>query len=154
MGNEKIDLLRFIGLAMIIFAHVNPPSILLQLRTFDVPLMIIVSAMSFSLGYKDEPYIQYLWKRIKRLVFHVWIFLTGYFLTILIFSPSAKVLNFKTLFDSYFFFGGIGYVWIIRIFILLALTIVFIQVWLIQNMLMSKVQNKTVQKNLKILFTG
>lgn len=121
MRNERIDLLRFIGLAMIIFAHVDPPSILFQLRNFDVPLMVLVSGMSFGFGYKNEPYIQYLWKRIKRLVFPVWIFLTLYFWAILLFRPAGQSLNFKTLFDSYFFIDGIGYVWIIRVFLLVAL---------------------------------
>lgn len=121
MRNEKIDLLRFIGLAMIILAHVDPPSILFQLRNFDVPLMVLVSGMSFGFGYRNEPYFQYLWKRIKRLVFPVWIFLTAYFSAILVFSPSVETLNFDTLFNSYFFIDGIGYVWIIRVFLLVAL---------------------------------
>lgn len=30
----------------------------------------------------------------------------------------------------------------------------FIQVWFVQNILMPKFRNKTVQKNLKVLFTG
>lgn len=121
MRNEKIDLLRFIGLSMIIFAHVDPPSILFQLRNFDVPLMVLVSGMSFSFGYRNESYVHYLWKRIKRLVFPVWIFLTFYFGAILLLRPSVQLLNLKTLVDSYFFIEGIGYVWIIRVFLLVAL---------------------------------
>lgn len=121
MRNERIDLLRFIGLSMIIFAHVDPPSILFQLRNFDVPLMVLVSGMSFGFGYRNESYVRYLWKRIKRLVFPVWIFLTFYFGAILLLRPSVQLLNFKTLIDSYFFIEGIGYVWVIRVFLLVAL---------------------------------
>ncbi|HUH66764.1 MAG TPA: hypothetical protein VLZ07_10065, partial [Syntrophales bacterium] len=61
MRDEKIDILRFIGLAMVILSHVRPqPSIILQLRNFDVPLLVWVSAASFGLSYKDEPYKSYI----------------------------------------------------------------------------------------------
>ncbi|SFK21637.1 hypothetical protein SAMN04488079_106193 [Methylophaga sulfidovorans] len=50
MRDHRIDLLRFIGLSMIIFAHVGPPSILFQLRNFDVPLMVLISGMSYCSG--------------------------------------------------------------------------------------------------------
>lgn len=121
MRNEKIDLLRFIGLIMIIFAHVGYSGFFMQIRNFDVPLMVVVSGMSFSIGYKNESYIQYLWKRVKRLLFPVWIFLTIYFSTLLLVLPSAEALNPRTILRSYFLLDGIGYVWIIRVFILVAL---------------------------------
>lgn len=146
MRNEKIDLLRFIGLSMIIFAHVDPPSILFQLRNFDVPLMVLVSGMSFGFGYKNESYVHYLWKRIKRLVFPVWIFLTFYFGAILLLRPSIQLLNLKTLVDSYFFVEGIGYVWIIRVFLLVAL--VSPPIYFINNKV------KSDSKYLLILFTA
>ncbi len=103
MRNEKIDLLRFIGLIMIIFAHVGYSGFFMQIRNFDVPLMVVVSGMSFSIGYKNESYIQYLWKRVKRLLFPVWIFLTIYFSTLLLVLPSAEALNLRTILRSYYF---------------------------------------------------
>ncbi|MEE9346100.1 MAG: acyltransferase [Methylococcales bacterium] len=126
MRNQQIDLLRFIGLAMIILAHVEPPNIIFQLRNFDVPLMVLVSGMSFGLAFKRESYLQYVWKRIKRLIFPVWIFLTVYFFILFVFKSSLEDLSYHTIFDSYFFIDGIGYVWIIRVFILVALVAPFI----------------------------
>ena len=109
---------------MIILAHVGPPGIIFQLRNFDVPLMVIVSGMSFGLAFKGEQYSQYVWKRIKRLVFPVWIFLSIYFL--FLFALQADDLNFRMVLSSYFLIGGIGYVWIIRVFLLVALLAPFI----------------------------
>ena len=130
MRDDRIDILRFIGLAMIIFAHVDPPELLFQLRNFDVPLMVLVSAMSFGLSYKSsESYSSYVWKRIKRLVFPVWIFLTGYFIALLVFNPGSDELEPSTLINTYTLLHGIGYVWIIRVFLLVALASPFIFSW-------------------------
>ena len=130
MRDHKIDLLRFIGLAMIILAHVGPPKILFQLRNFDVPLMVMVSGMSFGLTFREnENYLQYVWRRVKRLLFPVWIFLTIYFFFLYTFRPSVinlQELHFETVLTSYFLIWGIGYVWIIRVFLLVALVAPFI----------------------------
>jgi fucose 4-O-acetylase-like acetyltransferase len=128
--DDRIDILRFIGLSMIILAHVDPPGLLFQLRNFDVPLMILISAMSFGLSYKtNEPYSSYVWKRIKRLVFPVWVFLSVYFLIIYIFNPGSDELDFTTILTSYALLEGIGYVWIIRVFLLVALISPLLFTW-------------------------
>ncbi|MBD1866778.1 acyltransferase [Cyanobacteria bacterium FACHB-471] len=119
MRNEKIDFLRFIGLSMIILAHVKPPEILFQLRNFDVPLMVIVSGMSFGLVFREEPYLHYVWKRVKRLVFPVWIFLTLYLGACWAFDIPVANLSFIA--KSYLLVGGIEYLWIIRVFLFIAL---------------------------------
>ena len=124
MRDEKIDILRFIGLAMVILSHVRPqPSIILQLRNFDVPLLVWVSAASFGLSYKDEPYKSYIWKRTKRLLFPTWIFLTTYFLLMLATGYPTVLPDMKTITTSYLLLTGIGfgYVWIIRVFLLVAI---------------------------------
>lgn len=120
--DHNIDLLRFVGLSLIILAHVTPPSIVLNLRCFDVPLMVFVSGLTcyqkdiqFSWGYLSH--------RFARLVFPVWIFLTVYFLMIY----AAKFvgldfgLTFKQVYESYLLMDGIGFVWIIRVLLLIAL---------------------------------
>lgn len=123
MRDERIDLLRFIGLSMIILAHVKIPDIVFQIRNFDVPLMVLISGMSFMLTYKkSSSYGNYFFKRIKRLVIPVWIFLTFYFLAMYIFdNPSSKLPDIKTMLESYLLLGGIGYVWIIRVFLIVAI---------------------------------
>lgn len=57
IANEKlnrrsdIDFLRALGFLLIVLAHVgNAPVAIMQLRNFDVVLMVIVMGMSFSLG--------------------------------------------------------------------------------------------------------
>lgn len=57
--DDTVDVLRFIGLAMIILAHVDSPSVLFQLRNFDVPLIVLISSMLFGLSYKNNtPHIK------------------------------------------------------------------------------------------------
>ena len=124
--DERIDLLRFIGLAMVILAHVYPPMWLAQLRNFDVPLMVLVSALSFSASVKQESYGQYVWARIKRLVFPVWLFLTLYFAVQWAFAYPQALPDLQKILRSYSMIDGIGYVWVIRVFLLVALVAPFI----------------------------
>ncbi|WGY48434.1 acyltransferase family protein [Vibrio sp. ABG19] len=109
--NFKIDFLRGIGILLIIFAHIDPPDFLFQLRNFDVPMMIFLSGVSFSLSYKSIPYVGYVVKRIFRLVFPTWLFLTLLFL----FSFDKSYVNIENVLKSYSLISGIGYVWFIRI---------------------------------------
>jgi len=118
--DQGVDLLRCVGLVMVVLAHVGPPAWLAQLRNFDVPLMVLVSGVSFGLSSRGEPYANYLGKRINRLVVPVWIFLTGYFLVWWAFGSAAKAPSADMVISSYLLLGGISYVWIIRVFLLVA----------------------------------
>ncbi|HGS5729852.1 TPA: acyltransferase [Vibrio cholerae] len=109
--NFKIDLLRSVGLLLIILAHVLPPEIIFRIRSFDVPLMIFISGVSFTLSYKHIPYFAYLYKRILRLLCPVWIFLTVFF----IIYHERSYSTFDNILKSYTLISGIGYVWFIRI---------------------------------------
>ncbi|SCX94311.1 Fucose 4-O-acetylase [Nonlabens sp. Hel1_33_55] len=127
MRNNSIDLLRFLGLMMVILAHTSTPTFFLQIRNFDVPLIVLISGISFKLSYKNDiTYLSYVWKRIKRLVFPVWIFLTLFFLVFEIFLPG-KISN-REIVTSYAFLSGIGYVWIIRVFLMVALIAPFLYI--------------------------
>lgn len=121
MRYEKLDLLRFIGLSMIILAHSSPGLVIFQLRNFDVPLMVLLSGAVFGLSYKDEKYFSYVWKRFKRLVLPVWIFLTVYFSAIYITGYHLNTLSYEIVLSTYALLSGIGYVWVIRVFLLVAL---------------------------------
>lgn len=124
MRDEKIDILRFIGLAMIVLAHsgLAPSELLFQIRNFDVPLMVLVSGMSFALSYKGQPRALYVWKRIKRLLFPVWLFLTGYFFVMYATGYPMPLPSKNAIVTSYMLLSGIGYVWVIRVFLLVAIT--------------------------------
>ena len=123
--NISLDGLRAIGLLAIILAHVNPPAWLFQLRNFDVPLMVFVSGAVYGLSSgKKKSYLSYLIKRVERLLFPTWLFLSFYFLFFLIVAHVAsQPFSFspETIFTSYTLQSGIGYVWIIRVFVLVAL---------------------------------
>lgn len=125
MRNFKIDFLRFIGLFMIILAHCSPHLVIFQIRNFDVPLMVLISGVSFKLSFKkNDSYFNYVWKRIKRLVFPVWIFLTLFFIFMHFGFPGEITLH--QIITSYLLLSGIGYVWIIRVFLLVALIAPFL----------------------------
>ena len=123
-----LDILRGIGLFCIMLAHVGPPSALFQLRNFDVPLMVLVSGSAFCLSSgRHVGYFKYLLDRFIRLVIPTWIFLLIFFSTSFIgfslstakypFSLQETLLSFALIFD---------YVWIIRIFFLVAIMAPFI----------------------------
>ena len=43
-----IDILRAIGLILLIGVHVNAPTWYIPMRSFDVPLMVFISAMCYK----------------------------------------------------------------------------------------------------------
>jgi len=78
--------------------------------------------MSFGLTYKSgEAYLSYVWRRVKRLVFPVWIFLAIYFIALAILYPDNSELDSRTMINSFLLIKGIGFVWIIKVFLLVAL---------------------------------
>lgn len=124
----SIDTLRCIGLFCIILAHVAPPNWLFQIRNFDVPLMVFISGYLYR-GKQDNlanfsEQLNYLGKRFVRLVLPVWAFLTFFYLFQL-FIPTLFTVNYtaypNVMLSSYLLMDGFGYVWIIRIFLFMAL---------------------------------
>tara|TARA_R110000744_G_scaffold375905_1_gene489747 strand:+ start:2810 stop:3748 length:939 start_codon:yes stop_codon:yes gene_type:complete len=96
-----------------------------QIRNFDVPMMVFISGISFNLSFRGKlNYPNYIWKRVKRLVFPVWIFLTFLFSVALFLFPEE--ITVEKIISSYLFLSGIGYVWIIRVFLLVALAAPFL----------------------------
>lgn len=120
--DDSIDILRFIGISMIILVHCGAPGWLTQLRCFDVPLMFFVSGLACS-GKEISNYPGYILKRAKRLLIPTWGFLLVFFALLV----GALLLLHKELpannyfIESFAMTGGIGYVWIMRIFLLVAM---------------------------------
>ena len=121
-----IDYLKVIGLLCIILAHICTDATILQIRNFDVPLMVLISGYlavdSFKRNLKeDRSFLKYYWKRIKRLLIPTWIFLIIFF-TVMIFFPVDGLYPYDTDFiiNSFLLLNGIEYVWIIRIFLICA----------------------------------
>ena len=115
-----IDLLRAIGLLLIILAHVNPPHFLWELRSFDVIMMVCISTISYTEYSKPQPYWKYITGRFKRLLLPTWeyILLVGLvFYSISLFTSTPTPFSFKTILIGLLTFHGIGYLWIIRVFL-------------------------------------
>jgi fucose 4-O-acetylase-like acetyltransferase len=118
--NYIYDQLKVIALICIMLAHVNPNSLIFQIRNFDVPLMVLISVWLSLKTINDErfSYRKYIIKRIERLVKPTWIFLTIYFIINLFFG---QLFTLREIIGSYLLVDGIGYVWIIRIYIFIAI---------------------------------
>lgn len=119
-----IDFLRFVGLSLIIIAHVQAPYDLTQIRCFDVPMMLFISGLTSS-GKPSGNYVEYILKRTKRLILPVWIFLFFY-LASFYFAQSfvlpEQYLTWDMIWRSFLLLDkSIGYVWIIRVFLLVML---------------------------------
>lgn len=139
--DKKIDFLRFIAIICIIIAHSGPPMMLFQIRNFDVVLMIMLMGMSFCLSSKNEKYFTYIVKRFKRLLLSTWIFLTLFFTLFLIISLLFKDSYYFDLNDillSYLTIDGIGYVWIMGVFFIMA----------ILNPIILRISNKIKNNNI------
>ena len=120
----QIDFLRFLGLSLVIVAHIQAPFTFTQIRSFDVPLMVFVSGLSAS-GKNITNYWQYMWKRTKRLIIPVWLFL-AFYLTAFYMAQSFVLpkpyLTGRMIGRSFLLLDeSIGYVWIIRVFLLVML---------------------------------
>ena len=130
MRDLYIDFLRFLGLSLVILVHINPPIDIVQVRCFDVPLMLFVSGLTVS-GSITNNYKDYIIKRCKRLVLPVWMFLAVYLPVLYFFQfkfLSEQYLTGEMIIRSFLLLDkSIGYVWIIRIFLMVMLVTPFIQ---------------------------
>lgn len=124
----RLDLMRLLGLLLIIFAHIGPPNALFQIRTFDVPMMIFVSGVAY---YISSPsffsWKIYYIKRVSRLLFPVWCFFALFYGVVYLFDIKvfSEYLKWNMIFST-FLLNGFGYLWIIRIFIIIAILAPFI----------------------------
>ena len=119
MRNREVsyDLLRVIGILVIIIAHADPPLWFFQLRNFGTPLLIITSALTHAYIYKERPLaiLPFYKKRMSRLIFPAWIFLSFFFLLYILFSKIIGVdypFSRENILLSFTFYSGIGFVWI------------------------------------------
>lgn len=128
MDNSRlvyIDFLRFVGITAIILAHVNAPDPLVQFRCFDVPLMLFVSGLSYAnKSIDDINWRLWMFKRFKRLIIPVWLYLNFYFVIYYFLYTNNVIIDSYSkveIIGSYLLLTGrsIGYVWIYKVFILI-----------------------------------
>lgn len=122
------DWLRAIGLTLIVLAHVQAPWLITQFRCFDVPLMIFVSALCYKPS--NNPYMKYVIMRFARLYIPTLIFLMLFFLIVYIAKTIGIVIPYtkNQIIGSFLLCEkpSIGYVWIIRAFIIISLIAPFL----------------------------
>lgn len=131
--DHSIDLFRALGMLLIVLAHVECPHIVMQLRNFDVVLMVIVMGMSYRLSAHVtdlSSYGKYVVKRFRRLVIPAWIFLIVYFAVCAILNAAQLVeiqFTAKDYLHSFLLLSGepdmagLGFVWILRVYFLVSL---------------------------------
>lgn len=123
---KYLDGAKVIGLLCIVLAHVSPPSIVAQIRNFDVPLMVIVSGILAAGAYEraqlSQPgYFSYVRRRFVRLVLPVWLFLIPFIAGR---SLIVRDLSFDKILGSFLLErDSIGYVWIIMVYLICALLV-------------------------------
>lgn len=131
--DTKLDFMRALGTLTIIVPHVSSPDIMVQIRTFDVVMLVLISGMSYAYqmadGYLLE-YGQYVKKRFSKLVFPTYflIFIVYFSMNVISVALSKGIYyDITDLLKSLFLFeDGIGYVWIIKVYLGMALLAPFI----------------------------
>lgn len=128
--NYNYDFLKFVGISCVILAHTGVHGLIFQLRNFDVPLLVLLSGISFA-EYSStnfQSYKEYILKRFIRLVVPTWIFLAFYNIAIFLLFNERPIL--KTILLQFSLTGdvdtGVG-VWIIRIFFSMSIISIFLK---------------------------
>ena len=85
--------------------------------------MVFIMGMSYGISTRKEGYIKYLLRRFQRLVIPAWIFLAVYFVLFSILGKLNAEIQFSLsmYIRSFLLLDGIGYVWIIRVYMLIAI---------------------------------
>jgi peptidoglycan/LPS O-acetylase OafA/YrhL len=124
--DERIDILRAIAILCIFLAHSHPVGFIFQLRNFDVILMVFLMGSSFFLSNQKGSisYGSYVIKRFKRLIVPTWKFLIIFFVLFYLLSLILKddyYFSKTEIYTSFALTSGIGFVWIMRVFFIVAL---------------------------------
>lgn len=124
----QVDLLKCIGTLLVILAHVEyTPKWLFYLRSFDVVALVFASGITLKWhGESYNDYFCYIWKRFKRLIIPAWCFIIVYTLCVNLsvnfnLIDSSYYLSKYEVVQSFLLMGGIGPLWIIRVYFVLAL---------------------------------
>jgi len=124
--NLNLDIMRLLGIIIIIMAHSSPPGWLFQLRNFGTPLLIIASGLTYSYLYSNRKLdiISFYKKRLSKLIFPAWIFISIFFFISYVVSTVNNIIfpfSIETIISTYSFYEGIGFLWIFKVYIFLAL---------------------------------
>lgn len=117
-----IDVLKLFALLCLFLAHVSAPAWLEEIRGFDVPMLVFLSGyLSRESFRRSGSILNYLRKRVERLVVPTWIFLLVFYACM---AAAGQFPDWGTVMRSFFFqrdSGIAGGVWIIWIYLICAL---------------------------------
>lgn len=121
--NLNIDFLRFIGLILIVLAHVQTPHWLHEIRCFDVPLMVFCSGLTCQ-GKSYGNYWKYIWKRAKRLLVPSYLFVCFFYLLFYIeeyLTTNVLSLDWIDIRNAFLLRNDslMGFLWVIKVFLLM-----------------------------------
>lgn len=148
--NSKIDFLRALALIGIFIAHSGPSNMFFQLRNFDVVLMVILLGYTLSFN-KSDNYIKYIKKRFFKLILSTWVFtfiFFGIFFIVSLIKEDEYYFEFNQILGSFLIFNNmntIGYIWIMRVFFLIAILSPFL------NFINKKIKSEYIFTSLVIL---
>lgn len=124
----SVDILRALGTAFVILAHVYPPKAINTFRSFDVCLLVLISGFAYAFSQKQISYPKYVLMRVKRLCIPSYITATAIFvlcLALCLLVGREFPYSFQQIAETYLFIGGrsggIGYFWVVRIYLIMAL---------------------------------
>lgn len=127
-----LDILRFFALTGIILVHSGPPAFWCQIRGFDVSLIVFLSGVVYGMSIcrrgTQEQYGSYCLKRFKRLVLPTWFFLIIYYVILyagLYIKGHSVIVDTHEMSQNFSLMTG-WYVWIIRVFFIIALLSPFV----------------------------
>lgn len=117
-----VDYMRCLGLLLVIGAHVfgtSTPELQL-LFGCNVAIMIVVSGYC-SVRSSECSVIKYYKKRGIQMIVHPWIFFIIYFILVALLNIGKRFpYTTKQIIKTFLFLDGIGYTWIIAVFIITA----------------------------------
>ena len=118
-----IDYLKVIGLYCVVLAHITPQPhpFILQLRNFDVPLLVLVSAYLASYSNNNVSIGKYVYKRFARLVIPAWIFIIIFLPVWIIFYKVPSFYDVLLTFTFQKDCGLLGYLWVVWVFFVCAI---------------------------------
>lgn len=130
MRKYYVDLMKVLCMICLFLAHVNAPQVIQNIRGFDVSVMVILSGLLAKSSFDNSlNSFQYLKKRVARLVIPSWLFLTFFYVCMILVGPKPSMSD---VIKSYLFqrdCGIAGGVWIIWIYLLCAILLPVIK-WL------------------------
>lgn len=121
--DTTIDNMRFLAMIFIMLAHVQAPEWIMNIRCFEVPLIILVSGLTMA-DHKLPKYTTFLRARTVRLLVPVYIYIIPFMIALYIAQNIhlfPDYIDKEMAISTLLLQDGIGYVWIFKVFLFIML---------------------------------